>query len=257
MIPVNARRRVMVDVGTVMLDPHALDAAVELAEIAGAEFAALFIEDMNLLRLGSLPFAAEIGAASGGWRTLTAGDIERMLRLQAMRLRHALAEAAASLAMEWSFKVARGVPLVRLPVSRGDVMVVPGALQRRSGGSPEQALRQAFQRSRGTGRRGAVAVLAREGTVPVDVLAQAQALASRRGTEVLLVSSSVTEADGDRQPGLSAFRVLRLPEFSPETLARALDGMQALFWPLPEEHVEEREIESVRQLLDCPVILFR
>lgn len=157
------RRRVVVDLGAATLDPLALRAAVELAELAGSEFAALFIEDINLFHLGSLPFAAEIGLASAAWRPLATADVERMLRLQAGRLQRALEEAARELAIEWSFAVARGAPLARLLEARGDMLVIPGIVRGRDArhGDPEQALRQAFLGAAGrrgqarAGRRGA------------------------------------------------------------------------------------------------------
>lgn len=257
-----ARRRVVVDLGATTLDPLALAAAVDLAELAEAEFAGLFIEDVNLFRLGALPFAAEIGMASGTWRPLATVDVERMLRLQAERLQRALAEAAPVLAMAWSFGVARGAPLRSLLAARADVSVVPGAARRsRVHDGPEQVLRQAFQRRHagGKGGHGPVAVVLGEGSVSGRTLESARALARSRGAAMLALASSASGPQGKRErPDTSEMRMIHLPDLAPETLARALGNAQALFWPLPEESAEGAvEIESLRLLLECPVVLVR
>ena len=254
-----ARRRVVVDLGAVMLDPLALRAAVELAELAGAEFAGLFIEDVNLLRLGSLPFAAEIGLASAAWRPLATADVERMLRLQAARLQRVLEEAARVIAMEWSFEVTRGMPLASLLEARGDVVVVPGAARRRGGhDGPEQALRQAFAggpAGTAAGGRGPVAVVLDQGAASGRALESAQALARNRAVETLVIATvGAMEMDAGHAPDM---RTIRLPDSVPETLARALRGAQALFWPAPADPAAVREIEAVRRLLDCPLVLIR
>lgn len=88
--------------------PEALAAAAALARSAQAELAALFVEDVDLLRLAALPFTYEVGRASGALLPLEAPVLERTLRWQAERLRQALARAAQEMALPWSFQVAQG-----------------------------------------------------------------------------------------------------------------------------------------------------
>lgn len=256
------RRRVVVDLGAATLDPLALRAAVELAELAGSEFAALFVEDINLFHLGSLPFAAEIGLASAAWRPLATADVERSLRLQAGRLQRALEEAARELAIAWSFAVARGTPLASLLEARGDMLVIPGTAGGRDArhGDPEQALRQAFLGGRqgGAGRRGPVAVVLGAGMAADRALESAQALARSRATEVLVIATAgAVELGRGPVPDVPVIRMIRLPDLIPETLARALSGAQALFWPVTTHAGAAREIDAVRRLLDCPLVLIR
>lgn len=74
-----------------------------------AEFLGLFIEDAELLRFASLPFAAEVGFASAVSRALDPAAMERALRAQALSLRQSLA-AALEPDIAWSLRVARASP---------------------------------------------------------------------------------------------------------------------------------------------------
>lgn len=88
--------------------PASFATATVLARALGAELTALFVEDIELLRLAALPFTREIGLSSGLVRPIEVLDLERALRRQAEQMRTALARAAAELALPWSFHVARG-----------------------------------------------------------------------------------------------------------------------------------------------------
>lgn len=125
-------RRVVIGLMPAMLDAAALAAAARLARSAGAELAALFVEDSNLLRLASLPFAQEIGAASAARRRLVAADIERALKVQAAQLKRALADAAERLELQWTFEILRGQGLGALLECAGatDFVVLAGSGRR-------------------------------------------------------------------------------------------------------------------------------
>ncbi len=91
--------------------PHslaALEAAVELAAMLHAELQGLFVEDINLLRLGELSLAREIYAHSATASPIDSRHVERQLRTQAERARQALAERADRAQVRWTFRVARG-----------------------------------------------------------------------------------------------------------------------------------------------------
>jgi nucleotide-binding universal stress UspA family protein len=87
----------------------ALEAAADLAAHLEAELVGLFVEDVNLLRLGELPFAREVGVFSARWRRVDTREIERQLRAQAERARRALEAQAHRTSVRWSFEVRRGV----------------------------------------------------------------------------------------------------------------------------------------------------
>jgi hypothetical protein len=88
--------------------PHLLDAAAALARDLQAQLAALFVEDLTLLRVAALPVTREIGGVSGVSRAFDLADLERMLRWQAQQLHEQLASAARAASLAWSFDVRRG-----------------------------------------------------------------------------------------------------------------------------------------------------
>ena len=85
-----------------------IEALARRAAQMEAELLGLFIEDIELLRLATLPFASEIGYPSAARRGLAVEDMERALRAQAEHMRRAFAAAFENLATPWSFRVARG-----------------------------------------------------------------------------------------------------------------------------------------------------
>lgn len=86
------------------------EAIALLAKEMQAELLGLFLEDAELLRFASLPFAAEVGFASVARRALDVAAVERALRAQARSLEQALAAALRLTPVAWSFRVARGAP---------------------------------------------------------------------------------------------------------------------------------------------------
>lgn len=86
----------------------ALEAAAALAAALDIELAGVFIEDINLLHLGGLPFTREVGLFSPALRPFGVVEAERALRREADEAQHLLSETAARLRLRWSFQVARG-----------------------------------------------------------------------------------------------------------------------------------------------------
>ncbi|MDX1664253.1 MAG: universal stress protein [Candidatus Promineifilaceae bacterium] len=87
----------------------ALHAAARLAATVHAKLLGLFVEDINLLRLASLPFAREVRWPTAREEKLDREQMEHDLRLRASQARRALAYAADQVEAEWSFRVVRGV----------------------------------------------------------------------------------------------------------------------------------------------------
>jgi hypothetical protein len=85
------------------------EAAARLARELEAEFLGLFIEDVELLRFASLPFAREVGLASALPMAMSLAGLERQMRAQARMLEDAL-QAAFGPAAPWSFRVERASP---------------------------------------------------------------------------------------------------------------------------------------------------
>jgi len=111
-----------------------LAAAARLGSEAGAELSGLFVEDIELLRLGGLPFAREAGVSSGVFRRLETTDVERGFRVAAERARAVLHEATQAAALRSSFRVARGRVVPELLAASREADVV--AAGKRGGHGP-------------------------------------------------------------------------------------------------------------------------
>jgi nucleotide-binding universal stress UspA family protein len=101
-------RRILVAVDLSAPSLAALEIAAKIAARLEAELVGLFVEDSNLLRLASLPFAAEMGYLTRTPRPLDSRRIERSLQMLAARAKREMAERAGRLRLRWSFRVVRG-----------------------------------------------------------------------------------------------------------------------------------------------------
>jgi nucleotide-binding universal stress UspA family protein len=117
-------RRIVVAVDA---SPHslaALEAAIGLAARFGAELSGLFVEDVNLLRLAELPFVHEVGQFSATRRRLEAGEMERQIQGQTVRVRRIFTGAAERAQVRRSFHAARGMVAAELLAAAEDADVL-------------------------------------------------------------------------------------------------------------------------------------
>jgi nucleotide-binding universal stress UspA family protein len=101
-------RRILLALDTATHNLSVFEAATALAARLDAELHALFVEDINLLRLAALPFARETRLTSASSCSLQITDMERALRAEATRAQATLATVATRLNVRWSFQVTRG-----------------------------------------------------------------------------------------------------------------------------------------------------
>lgn len=262
-----------VAVGPAPLDALALSAAARLAQAAGTELAALFIEDVNLLRLAELPFAVEIGTTSAAPRRLVASDIERAYRNQANALRRELAELANALQLTLTFEVARGRPVRVLLEASGTmdlVVLASSARQTFTLATSADLVRSALRAtSSGVSPHPArpVAAALQAGPAALRVLAAAHRLAQANAADLLLLVAepdalrgvlSATVDDWLAQRNAIA-RVTLLPDFAPLSIARhiAEERAYALFWPGDGEPAVTAGIDALLASIDCPLIVVR
>jgi len=266
-----ARSRVIVAIGPASPDPAALTAAAQLAQSAGAELAALFIEDINLLRLAELPFAQEIGMASATMRRLVSADVERALKRQAGELRHALAETAHAVRLEWTFGTARGrtTRVLLEAAGEGDFVVLASTAVRTlphatlaSGVS--SALRATLQAAKPRRTRTVAAVL-QPGPGTLKVLVAAQQLAQSSAADLMLFLAGAQDAKflamveawlGER--GVAA-RITPLPGLEPAQVAQLAAGEDicAIFWPGDGVEDIEPEVVALLEAISCPLVVVR
>jgi nucleotide-binding universal stress UspA family protein len=101
-------RRILLALDTATHSLAAVEATTALAARLDADLHALFVEDINLLRLAALPFARETRLTSATTCRLQNPDMERALRAEATRAQATLATVATRLHVRWSFHVTRG-----------------------------------------------------------------------------------------------------------------------------------------------------
>ncbi|UCG85620.1 MAG: universal stress protein [Gemmatimonadota bacterium] len=101
-------RRIAIAVDASPTSVAALEATVELAAIWDAEVLGIFVEDVNLIKAASLPFAGEVGSHSGAFRRIDPDNVRRQFQSQAARARESLTSAALRRRVTASFRVARG-----------------------------------------------------------------------------------------------------------------------------------------------------
>lgn len=266
-----ARSRVIVALGPASPDPLALVAAAQLAQSAGAELAALFVEDINLLRLAELPFAQDIGMASATMRRLVAADVERALKRQADELRRALAETAHVIRLEWTFETARGRPARVLleAAGEGDYVVLASTAVRASmratlADAVRSALRATVHGPRPRRTRTVAAVL-QPGPGALRVLGAAQQLAQASAANLVLFVAGSQDAEfpamvdawlGER--GVTA-RVTALPDLAPAQVAQlaAAVDISVMFWPGDGAEDIAPEVEALLEVITCPLVIVR
>jgi len=101
-------RRVLVALSGRADELALLEAGAELAARMQAELAALFVEDLGLLRASRLPGVFELGRLSAQSRRLDPVELERALRTAASQAEACLRQAAAARAIRFSFQIAQG-----------------------------------------------------------------------------------------------------------------------------------------------------
>jgi hypothetical protein len=268
-----SRVRVIVAVGSTSPDPLTLAAAAQLAQAVGGELAALFVEDINLLRLAELPFAFEIGATLPTPRPLATRDVERAFRAQAADSRRALAEIANALQLDFTFEIVRGKPASALfeASAEQDLIVLAGTATRVfAHNTPASTARHALRTSASpvkSRRAQPVAAMLEAGPSAQRVLAVALELARAGGADLILLLA----ADESRNAPLAAVvenwledrrasaRIIALPDSTPDRVARlvAQAGAHALLWPGDGDLEIMAKVEPLLAAISCPLIVVR
>ncbi|MGC9398882.1 MAG: universal stress protein [Anaerolineae bacterium] len=117
-------RRILVAVDASPHSQAALEAAGELAARFNAELLGLFVEDLNLLRLASLPFGKEVGLFSALPRQLRPPDVKRQLRIQARRAQETFSVVVERREISGTFHVVRGSVSQKILEASAEVDIV-------------------------------------------------------------------------------------------------------------------------------------
>lgn len=148
--PVLKANRILVALDTSARGRAALQAAVRLALNSSAELQGLFVEDEDLVRLASLPFACEVDYSSATSRELQSGSMELALHAAAEQTQSAFSNALNQLNLRWTFRITRGTVVQASLAAAADVdLLVIG----QRGRSPHAVSSEYFsQRPRGDKR---------------------------------------------------------------------------------------------------------
>lgn len=258
-------RRILVALDTSSRGAAAAQAATELAATMQAELLGLFVEDMNLLNLASLPFARELGLTSACSRPLDFDEIERAMRSQAAQVERLLARTAERRQLRWSFQVTRGQVVAEvLSAGQGMDLVVLG-----------KTGRSIADRLRGPRMAGDEAVPARrplllvfDGSEPsLRALSIAAQLARNASRALVLMIPAVgkdyqrlhKQAEDFLEPGISRVRWHAVKGGAGE-MAQAARSERAEIVVLaaPSDSRSTPDlIDSLLEAVDCPLVLVR
>ena len=252
--------RILVAVDTSLQNYDALETAAEFASHLKAHLMALFIEDVNLIKLAELPFAKELDRSSGVMRPLDSGALTRALQADAQKLQQRLAEESERRQISVSMKVVRGQYLTAAMqmaeksdiVFLSDITTLPyGTIK--TGVSPTRRIPIGhkpiwvlYDGSAGTKRR----------------LSLALSLAEKDRSELIVVFTDSAAGDKlDKQrdqivrdhPALSC---QFLPLSEKEALSHAVQQKVCSVLVLPRAMEQDRQgVDSILGRIKCPRIL--
>jgi nucleotide-binding universal stress UspA family protein len=114
-------RRILVPVDASSGSMATIARAVDLAGKLEAELLALFVEDIELLRLADSPYARELVYFSAAETPLSREIMESKLKAQSERARKALEAAGEHAQVRWSFRTVRGDVLTEILAAANQV----------------------------------------------------------------------------------------------------------------------------------------
>jgi nucleotide-binding universal stress UspA family protein len=275
-------RRVLVAFDSGDEPAAAIEMTAALAARLQADLLALFVEDIDLLRLSEHPQVQAFSMLSGSGRSLATDHLKRVLRLRLARNREAMAEAAARLRVNCALQICKGRLLSEvLNAAAVDDLVVIGWTRgdnRPSWSSsrlPPHAIADALAEARvrsvlllhpETPVLGPVLVAFDGSAVGWTALTAAAQVADQDGgvIEVALLSGRLDEAEGWRAEIASLLagsrlkvRFLHLPKARLEDLCLAADREGATLLVVGAERARAVDETGRRALerLACSVLI--
>jgi nucleotide-binding universal stress UspA family protein len=272
-------RRILVALDASPHSLSALEAAVELASRFRAELLGLFVEDVNLLRLGELSFTREVGLSSATRRRLDTQQVERELRAQAGRARRALTTAAERASVRCSFRVVRGTTAAELLTAASDTDLVilgksgwPVTPRRRLGSTARAFLSGtpclALILERGARLRLPILVIYDGSPLAQKALGTAAALVQAEDTYLTVFIMAEELQEGQRlqteaaewlhERGLRA-RFRLTTEWSAPRLAHVLrtERIGTLVFPAESSLLQDEALLELLEEIESPVLLIR
>lgn len=264
-------RRIVIALGSEAPDARALERIARLAaRMQAEEVTGLFVEDIDLLHLAALPFAAEFSRFAQRHRPLHSVELERQLRIQAAAAQRALAAAAERAGVKWSFRVTRGsvVALLLQAVAEVDLLAL-GAARRMLLREPDLgfALEAAAHRALRAEAPDRPLVVVLDGTAAgwraLEVARQI-ADGDARALTVLLTGANQEDVEYLRRKAIEHVGELRAqyPQVVDPTVGSLLRTVRSqnaamLVLPASPPMLETAAFKVLRQELSCPALLVR
>jgi hypothetical protein len=113
-------RRILLALDTASLDPAAVERVTALAARLRGELTALYVEDIDLVRLAEHASIDALSTLTAGPQGLASGNLRETLRLQAARVRRELERMAEQRRIKCAFQVCQGRLVVEVLRAAGD-----------------------------------------------------------------------------------------------------------------------------------------
>jgi hypothetical protein len=264
---VNERRvrRIVVVFGGGSSDMGVAGVLASLASEGAADIAAVFLEDQMLFRLAELPFTTELCRITTTQRPLTTGELERQMKVQAVRAERAVRRIAERAGLSWSFRTKRGRLDAALVGARDVDLLLLGTQRRSLAPSGEaRAMTWALRTDEVEALR-PVAVLLDQASSGAELLDAGIRLAKATGRGVILfLSDEAAEAQPDLArrlealgPKRSAIQRVSSPDRDPLFALMRRAAPAVLIVSAGDAGFEESNIDALQRQLSCPVVVVR
>lgn len=253
-----------------------LEAAAALAGRLQAELTGLFIEDIRLLQLASLPFTREVDAGSGQQRSLSSRSMSRSLRAQAVRARAVLQDVATRHRVSSRFHTTRGEMLAEIISASREVDVMVVGVERYAGAERLRTTisgvvsqcRCAVMLVQEEATKGENIIVLYDGTSAADTaLALAQRLAVEQGADRVVVLTEdkklqkkvIQQLEQTNREITYDFQILDIDASGLYDLPKILRQQQCGMFIVPQNNPVSRQMIETGALarFNCPVLLVR
>lgn len=247
-------------------DTGALGILASVISEFSAEVAGLFLEDVDLFRLAELPFSHQISRLTSRAQPLSTIELEREVRVQAVRAERALRLTAEKAGLKWSFRRMRGRLEMAIQAAPDvSLLLLTGTRHGVGSAGETSALGRALRA--GEDERARTVVVVYDGSnVAILALQAARRISTRanRSLEVLLVAATPEDEAELRaqaaeliRPQVAHFR--RISVLETETLRNVMRGRAPTLLVLGVETGLPERFEGglLRESIGCPVLIVR
>lgn len=259
-------RRLTVVLGGGETDAQALAMLNSVLDELASEVIGLFLEDADLSRIAELPWSQEISRLTSRAQPLRITELQRQVRVQAIRAERAVQLSAERVGLKWSFHRMRGRLSAALQASQDVELLLLSAARRMLGAAAEaRALSRSLGLVRHETARPIVAVF--DGSERAErALRTAVRLANSTHRQLLILLPADTEdALRERRAratvllGEARAGFLTVPSAEIDALVKALRARSAALCVIAADEalLEESTLGRLREFATCPVLIVR